>query len=590
MRDQNGTLVTEFQLHTAALAISAFLSLLFLRPRLLSQKSKVDAGVIREMRRQFDLHPGFYPKAKAHLPLHRGQPLKVKYRGRAVNVSVQETGQLVVAECEQPFDPREAAGTWLSLTNQLGRRIFSLLLPRGFSRESVLLLVDSLNSRFRTTRFQLELSGMPESPSSDSSSAGWWKLACFQLTAVLLVSIAFAAGGAKCQAGGCAGIGGTPVMDLWLASGATMPWLAYVIVMPVSLALGDDIFRCGLPGSAYFLMKRIPWGIAAGSVMAAILGISLPRPHAIGADSGFQIEFIASTGLHLLLALMLVHVFAQQKNQVYLGAWAAYALALAMLPDVWFLPPLAACSVLSVPFIYDAWTFGRTAVPEALNCSALPSMWARTKRGLVLGSIFWGDKILILFIFPEMATSGHNATQFLAATLPAIILCNWYFLRLAPGMTRMWSIVFGAMSESSIPVFRATKKTLPVMFLGMCMELMVAIQAAWLLTMGIFEWQFASELEQYRMLIYSSGLTSLVFILACHLYLLCAAGPAIKFIIGQMFIFGAFLAQDQMELTFELFNSIVFASAAFGLIWLLLSARRATSLPEYTSFWCSAAH
>lgn len=579
----------EFQLHTAVLALSALLARIFLWPRLLKKKAALNGGVIREMRRQFDLHPDKYEKKNAHLPLHDGQPLKVRYRGQAMTISSPASGQLVVANCPRPFDPREEAGSWFSLTNESGSRIFSLLLPSRFSRESALLLVDSLNSRFRTTRFKLELSGMPETLPGDSLKSGWWRAACLQLMAVVLVSFAFAAGGAKCQAGACAGIGGTPVIDLWLASGSTMPWLAYVIVMPVSLALGDDIFLRGLAGSAYCLMKRIPWAMIAGAVMAAVLGILLPRPHAIGTDSGFQIEFITSSVLHLLLALMMVNVFAQQKHKVYLGAWTAYALVLAVLPEVWFLPPLAACAVLSGPFLSDARTFGRHADSDALKFGSPSLKWTRIKRGLVLGSIFWGDKILILFLFPEMATGGHNATQFLAATLPAIILCNWYFLRLAPGMTRMWTIVFRAMSESSVPVFQATRKNLSVMFLGMCLELFIAVQVAWIFTLGIFSWQFPSELDQYRMLIYSSGLSSLVFILACHLYLLNAEGPAIGFVIAQIAILGAFVFQGQIEPTFELFNIIAFVGAGLGVIWMLLPARRATSLPEYAAFWRSAA-
>jgi len=581
--------VHEFQLHTAVLALSALLARIFLWPRLLKKKAALNGGVIREMRRQFDLHPDKYEKKNAHLPLHDGQPLKVRYRGQAMTISSPASGQLVVANCPRPFDPREEAGSWFSLTNESGSRIFSLLLPSRFSRESALLLVDSLNSRFRTTRFKLELSGMPETLPGDSLKSGWWRAACLQLMAVVLVSFAFAAGGAKCQAGACAGIGGTPVIDLWLASGSTMPWLAYVIVMPVSLALGDDIFLRGLAGSAYCLMKRIPWAMIAGAVMAAVLGILLPRPHAIGTDSGFQIEFITSSVLHLLLALMMVNVFAQQKHKVYLGAWTAYALVLAVLPEVWFLPPLAACAVLSGPFLSDARTFGRHADSDALKFGSPSLKWTRIKRGLVLGSIFWGDKILILFLFPEMATGGHNATQFLAATLPAIILCNWYFLRLAPGMTRMWTIVFRAMSESSVPVFQATRKNLSVMFLGMCLELFIAVQVAWIFTLGIFSWQFPSELDQYRMLIYSSGLSSLVFILACHLYLLNAEGPAIGFVIAQIAILGAFVFQGQIEPTFELFNIIAFVGAGLGVIWMLLPARRATSLPEYAAFWRSAA-
>lgn len=581
--------MSEFQLHTAVLAFSALLAKFFLWPSLLKQKAALNGGVIREMRRQFDLHPDKYEKKNAHLPLHDGQSLKARFRGQAMTITSPASGQLLVANCPRPFDPREEAGSWFSLTNESGWRIFSLLLPSSFSRESTLLLIDSLNSRFRTTRFKLELSGMPETLPGDPLKSGWWRAACLQLMAVVLVSCAFAAGGAKCQGGACAGIGGTPVMDLWLASGSTMPWLAYVIVMPVSLALGDDIFLRGLAGSAYFLMKKIPWAMIAGAVMAAVLGIFLPRPHAIGTDSGFQIEFITSSVLHLLLALMMVHVFAQQKHKVYLGAWTAYALVLAAMPEVWFLPPLAACAVLSGQFFSDARTFGRLADPDGLKLGAPSLKWTRIKRGLVLGSIFWGDKILILFLFPEMATGGHNATQFLAATLPAIILCNWYFLRLAPGMTRMWTIVFRAMSESSVPVFQATRKNLSVMFLGMCLELFIAVQVAWIFTLGIFSWQFPSEIDQYRMLIYSSGLSSLVFILACHLYLLNAEGPAVAFVIAQMAILGAFLFQGQIEPTFELFNIIAFVGAGLGVIWMLLPARRATSLPEYAAFWRAAA-
>jgi len=581
--------VSEFQLHTAVLAFSALLAKFFLWPSLLKQKAALNGGVIREMRRQFDLHPDKYEKKNAHLPLHDGQSLKARFRGQAMTITSPASGQLLVANCPRPFDPREEAGSWFSLTNESGWRIFSLLLPSSFSRESTLLLIDSLNSRFRTTRFKLELSGMPETLPGDPLKSGWWRAACLQLMAVVLVSCAFAAGGAKCQGGACAGIGGTPVMDLWLASGSTMPWLAYVIVMPVSLALGDDIFLRGLAGSAYCLMKKIPWAMIAGAVMAAVLGIFLPRPHAIGTDSGFQIEFITSSVLHLLLALMMVHVFAQQKHKFYIGAWAAYALVLAAMPEVWFLPPLAACAVLSGQFFSDARTFGRLADPEGLKLGSPSLKWTQIKRGLVLGSIFWGDKILILFLFPEMATGGHNATQFLAATLPAIILCNWYFLRLAPGMTRMWTIVFKAMSESSVPVFQATRKNLSVMFLGMCLELFIAVQVAWIFTLGLFAWQFPSEIDQYRMLIYSSGLSSLVFILACHLYQLNAEGPAVAFVIAQMAILGAFLFQDQIEPTFELFNIIAFVGAGIGVIWMLLPARRATSLPEYAAFWRAAA-
>ena len=542
-----------------------------------------------KIRQHTDAKAIFSFVADTIFPENHGSVVAITHSNK-VEVLQWKENRLIPLKQSPPLSHRVLSGHWLSLVGEDGITIFSVCLPEAMNREAAFQFATCLNLSYDTKAFKIELSGMPQIKCKKITIPPWIKGLFLQLGGIAFVSVAFAYHGMECRGGQCPSVGGQSEMNLWFAIGATLPWLSYLACTPVAIALGHDIFRHGFSVTTKCLLNQIPMSGVSGLVATGLLG------WIVGGSLHWSNEFIASfivgVGLHLLLALLMIFVFTLQRSGLYLLIWASYAAALIIFPRDWAAPPMAAIFILLI-----AMTKNYLASQKQLAFAVANSTWRASQkgrgsgfsgglfRGLILGTLLWGDKIVILARFPEMAIGGENAAQYFTATLPGLFLCNYFFLKSSPALSRAWTITNDCMFRSSIPVFNASKKILPLYLKRTLGELLLVFQVGCIVTSFIFFIMFPGEIAAYRAMMFSSATTSLAFVAAYGLVLFDADWSARAFGVLQIVAFSGFLIFDQQSISFETFNLVVLLMSATGSFWLACVGFRIASFPEYFSFW-----
>ncbi len=531
--------------------------------------------------------------AETIFPENHGSVVAITHSNK-VEVLQWKEYRLIPLKQSLPLSHQVLSGHWLSLLGGDGIPIFSVCLPESMNREAAFQFATSLNLSFHTKAFKIELSGMPQIKCSKITMPPWIKGLVLQLGGIAFVSVAFAYHGVGCRGGQCPIVGGQSDMNLWFAIGATLPWLSYLACTPVAIALGHDIFRHGFSVTTKSLLKQIPISLVLGLLATGVLG------WVVGGSLHWSNEFIASfivgVGLHLLLALLMIFVFTLQRSGLYLIIWASYAAAMIIFPRDWPAPPMAAILILLIAMTKNFLESRKLLSHAVANSTWRALQWGRRRgfsdgfsgglfRGLILGTLLWGDKIVILARFPEMAIGGENAAQYFMATLPGLFLCNYFFLKSSPALSRAWTITNDCMFRSSIPVFNASKKILPLYLKRILGELLLVLQGGCIVTNIIFLMMFPGEIAAYRAMMFSSATTSLAFVAAYGLVLFDADRSARAFGVLQIVAFACFLIFDQQSISFETFNLVVLLMSATGSVWLAWVGFRIASFPEYFSFW-----
>jgi hypothetical protein len=153
--------------------------------------------------------------------------------------------------------------------------------------------------------------------------------------------------------------------------------------------------------------------------------------------------------LNAAFAQSLVYSVIRRHSVLWLAGWGAYAVALLVMPQVWFLPPVAGLLVQVVYLISRVRVFDLRFFRPA-------HITADLAKGAVLGCLLWSDKYLYFLRFPH----SFNAVLLFGAMVPAIVAYNFYFAMLAPRTDGLVKSVRHAMDVASLARLRQECDTL----------------------------------------------------------------------------------------------------------------------------------
>ncbi len=494
------------------------------------------------------------------------------------------------------LDPAQVCGSWVSLVNSGGQRIFSFLLPKPGNRDDALVICERLNAASSSNSFVIELIGAPEGSRASDMFPGWRVALLVQIAILALVCAAYAIAGRQCAGSGCVTSSGASVPVLWIYLGALLPFVSWVTVTPVSLAFGDDLYSGGWSNATKGLALRIPVTLLLGAMLALIVTSGPNSP-----ETSLPVTFLIT--LHVFMALVLVHGIAKatsggdRGSVALITAWCLYGASLAVAPELWFLPPLMACLLPLTGLLRDLISCARGSQARQ-DFQENEDRLAIFKAGSIFsavatGALFWGDKVLMIHLFPEQGPAGPGAVMFMAAAIPAVVICAWYFSRPGPSLSRLWNVTAEVMCQSSIPVFNASRALMIPVFDLAVAEMSIVLQAGWMVALVFFDMAYPGGLARFHFMIYSSGLLAFSFVLSVWLMAMKSWLPVIMALvsISVCLVSGFWLHRHAyIEMTFESLSLVFLVSAATIAPMLVFFARRVASLPQYPVFWWRVAN
>lgn len=218
-------------------------------------------------------------------------------------------------------------------------------------------------------------------------------------------------------------VGGVPVSVLIISVSVAVPWLSQVCCTPVyrlvAAAMGDGpeaVTRAFARIWPDMLLRAVGPSAVVTLLIAAVTGWSAT---AIAAQAVLTMENM------LFVQSLIVADLAGRRRRWALG-WAAYALAVLIVPAAWWLPP-ALGAISQVAFM-------GSGLAGALHPALLePRGFARDMaRGLILGGVLWADKLLLF-----LTEGTHwNLTLAYLCLQPAVLAYTFYFAITCPRINR----------------------------------------------------------------------------------------------------------------------------------------------------------
>lgn len=242
-------------------------------------------------------------------------------------------------------------------------------------------------------------------------------------------------------------VGGVQLTHVVLASSITVPWLAQAACMPAYRAIGELMAERDMQKITRRFCEVWPAMFLQTLPLAGLF--ALPLWLATGWSWQAMGAYLLLLGAHVLFVQSLVLANVGERRGLWAVAWGAYALALAVVPTVWILPPLVAAATQIAAM---GRQLSHVRVFERLDQR---NFAADAVRGLLLGSVLWADKFVLF-----LATDGafHVIVVFMAM-LPAVLAYNFYFVNMAPHVDRAVSGLHRAIEKETLPVL-ASRSTL----------------------------------------------------------------------------------------------------------------------------------
>ena len=265
-----------------------------------------------------------------------------------------------------------------------------------------------------------------------------------QLSPVIFLSVTYPLAAGRMST---VDIGGLAFPKLILATSVTAPWLGQIVCMPIFSALSPHAAEGDSRQLCVRALEAWPWTFAAALPVLAVLAVPVWLTERWRLSAAFV--YAALCLLNAAFAQSLVYSVIRRHSVLWLAGWAAYAVALLVMPQMWFLPPVAG---LLVQLVYLA---SRTRFSE-LHFFKPAHISADLAKGAVLGCLLWSDKYLYFLRFP----SRFNAALLFGAMVPAIVAYNFYFAMLAPRTDGLVKSVRRAMDVASISRLRRECDTL----------------------------------------------------------------------------------------------------------------------------------
>jgi hypothetical protein len=215
-------------------------------------------------------------------------------------------------------------------------------------------------------------------------------------------------------------IDGVPLTTLLLASSVTVPWLTQAVCLPLYRSIATDIDS----GNAESVRTRFceVWPSAFLESLPTIAVFAVPIAIATGWSATVLGVYVALCVLYVAFAQSLILSIVSRNRVLWAVAWASLAATLLLVPDLWFLPPVVALATQVLPLRHRLHRMVRALSIQPVELAG------DLLRGLLLGSVLWADKFLL---FMTDGSHFHVTTVYLGL-LPAILVYNYYFVRLAP--------------------------------------------------------------------------------------------------------------------------------------------------------------
>ncbi|MEU2349065.1 hypothetical protein [Modestobacter sp. NPDC013298] len=238
-------------------------------------------------------------------------------------------------------------------------------------------------------------------------------------------------------------VDGVGLGTIVLTASLTVPWLSQAVCMPLyrgvgSLAEGADV-------DALRARFCAVWPQLAVRGLPVVAVFAVPVQLVLGWPLGALGAYVAMCVLQLLFAQSLVLSNMQGHRWSWAAAWAAYALVLLLVPQLWALPPLAGLLTQLVPMRRHLRHLRGAVVVDPRDVRA------DLLRGLLVGAVLWADKL----VFFLAAGRGFAVDTVFLALLPAVLAYNVYFVVLAPAFDTAVTALRTAME--SAPLHQLTR-------------------------------------------------------------------------------------------------------------------------------------
>lgn len=251
-----------------------------------------------------------------------------------------------------------------------------------------------------------------------SSSVVWFILA--QLAPMVLISSAFIARGNELSV---TLWGGVPIITHLAITSVIMPLAAQASSGAIYSAIE------GLPSRdfgaiAARCIRAAPRSLSMGAPLAAVLALVLAA--AFGLSFEGTMALLAYVGVNFVFAAAITFAYVVRSTPIIVSSWAAFALGLAIGPELWWLPATLAAAVCVLSVVVVAW--GR--MPESRRLPSMRSSIRHSVRGVLDALPLWSIPYLLLVTNPAETSMG---ILFLGI-LPALILYQLYFSMVARPM------------------------------------------------------------------------------------------------------------------------------------------------------------
>lgn len=211
-------------------------------------------------------------------------------------------------------------------------------------------------------------------------------------------------------------VGQVPLTQIILAVSITVPWMSQSICLPMYRAMGDLLGERNLPACKRRFAEY--WVSTCAAVAPILLVFGLPFFFALDWTGTAFLAFFILGFLNLMFGQLLVIAnIPTNSRATWALAWLAYALALLILPTVWFLPPVLGSAVMLFALRGE---IRYMAAFKRLDYSLVAQ---EMLRGFLLGAVLWADKY-VLFIAQQGTMDVIAVYMGLA---PAVVAYNYFF-------------------------------------------------------------------------------------------------------------------------------------------------------------------
>ena len=390
------------------------------------------------------------------------------------------------------------------------------------------------------------------------------------LTPVAILVTAFAIAGERLSSYTLHGVALTAVI---VACAVVVPLLSQTLSAPVYAGL-EDVDYTDRPLVARTVLHVLPRGAALALPVAAVAGVMLGL-HA-GWDAAVVAAVVVLIALHLVMAMLMVVGFATRSAVGLVAGWIAYGVALATVPQLWWLPPLAGAVVLlALALVSARRTRDRVQMPS----------WRTLVTRLGTGA---ADAVPMWVIPPVMwvlAGAQFHAFVVFAAIIPAMIAYQTFFVTMAGPLWATTSRLQDALSNLPYGLARETVVE-PAVRRARRTSAAVVVLNVTLVVLSSWLWDaVAGRSIDFALLVAGAGAACCAVALAYQYSILGSRRPMTFLAVALGLVA---LTAVLLRATPHVFLLAYTVTAALGSVVLLAANRRVWLQPEYRLFWAKA--